>query len=285
MKLSNEAFPYPILTSGNEIDADYEDSAFQCTLSGFTQVEENNKKFIKVSCTFLCSEENIKKHIDNNKAKYSIHVKSKSTGFNNIFVKKDNVDHFLLPLNKLYKQIQITPLIIAVDEINKFTSDNFNDEYLIDNDKKIYSKFDINYGDILAFDETIYKYINHEPQSLTSLLSAKLDKNLPPFVYSINPNDDYKLVIYMGENIYSMFKDPDQKEFIITGIIKDCILIAINEFKENEEQTIEKKWAFLVIDKLNEMKINLDDLADINELNILAQKISSHYGIERIGKV
>ena len=89
----------------------------------------------------------------------------------------------------------------------------------------------------------------------------------------------------MGENIYSMFKDPDQKEFIITGIIKDCILIAINEFKENEEQTIEKKWAFLVIDKLNEMKINLDDLADINELNILAQKISSHYGIERIGKV
>ena len=284
MKLINEAFPYPILSPDVTNNSDYKDSAFQCNFEEFNNIEKDGTEYLQIKCNFLCSEKNITQCIENNNAQYGLHVKSSSTGFNKLFTMINDDGIFWVPITSLYNKIEITPLIVCIRNIANFSSIDFNDEYLIDdNGQKKLPQYNLKVGDIIAFDDVHTKYLNYERLSMESLLVAQRDEEAPPFIYSIDTNTNYYLVIKMGSKIFEMFNNPEKRDYILSGIIKDCILVALCEYMNNKDDIIEKRWAHLIIEKLEESKIDLNDLKDdIDEINKLAQSISSKYGIERL---
>ena len=56
MKLSTQAFPYPVLSPREDNDTDYKDSSFQCKLNFASEISDNGKFAVEYSCLIINAE-------------------------------------------------------------------------------------------------------------------------------------------------------------------------------------------------------------------------------------
>ena len=75
MKLNTQAFPYPVLTNEDGPGADYNDSAFQCSLTFASSVNDDNS--IKIEYYFMLSNDAIEALLNNESARLSLGAASK----------------------------------------------------------------------------------------------------------------------------------------------------------------------------------------------------------------
>lgn len=283
MKLKTEAFPYPVLSPYSSSDNDYIDSAFQCTIITSKIKDQSDNEFIKVGYDIILSNNEIKSLIKSKKASYSLEVTCSSTGYKNIFNLETENGFVNIPIVDLYQRVVIYPLIVVLIDIDDYSSEDLNSEYLIANanGSKSFRKFKLKQGDMIAFDEPTVKYLDYEPLGIKSLLKVVLDEELDTDSYSIDTNDDNELIIRMGEDLRKLWGNNDTKELLYMPVIKDCILVALDEYKKDKEGIIEKKWANLFLEIIDRNE-RLDEDISVNDLNLIAQKISKKFGLLKI---
>ena len=112
-------------------------------------------------------------------------------------------------------------------------------------------------------------------------MKVVLDEELDTDSYSIDTNDDNELIIRMGEDLRKLWGNNDTKELLYMPVIKDCILVALDEYKKDKEGIIEKKWANLFLEIIDRNE-RLDEDISVNDLNLIAQKISKKFGLLKI---
>lgn len=283
MKLKTEAFPYPVLSPYSSSDNDYIDSAFQCTINATKSKDQDGNEFIKIEFDIMLSNDEIKSLIKNKKASYSLEVTCSSTGYKKIFNLENENGFVNIPIDDLYQRVVIYPLIIIKTDVVDYSSRDLNPEYIISSTKesKNYRKFKLKQGDMIAFDEPTVKYLDYEPLGIKSLLKVVLDEELDPDSYSIDTNDDNELIIRMGQDLRKMWGEHETKELLYMPVIKDCILIALDEYRKDKEAIIEKKWANLFLEIIDRNE-RIDEDISVNDLNLIAQEISKKFGLLKI---
>ncbi len=284
MKLNTEAFPYPVLSPYNFENNDYVKTTFECEIN--TSIHSENKQnYIKFEHNISISNKEINVLINNNKAKCMLLIICKSTGFRHMYTLNNLNSVLCIPISKFYERVEVFPLIVTVSDVESYTSEDLNREFLIINNegKEEFRKFKLKAGDLIAFDNPIRKYIDFKPLGLRSLLKVVLAEEIDPHTYSINPNENDALEIRMGSEFHSLWNKENIKEYLFMAVIKDCILVALDEYRVNKDITQERRWAKLFIDEID-IEHELNEETSVDDLNLLAQKMSKKFTLNKIKK-
>ena len=280
-KLRSEAFPYPVLT--NDEDGDYDESLFDSEITLQIKETENNiDDELEVKYQLTLENTEINELISKGEADFAILVISSSTGFRELFYTNKNVKgSFSIKLVDVYGNIEFEPQIIIRANKVRFTSRDLNNEFQMDNSETPY--FNLSKGDPIAFSDTIIKNISFEPLRLESLIVDNEDTSLDPNVYSIDPSNNDRLIINMGEQYFKKWRDRESRKFLISCVFKDVILFALKEYLDNKEDVEQKRWASLIIEKFKDVEENQRDLKDdFDKLNRIALQIAAKYTLDKI---
>ncbi len=273
MKVNSQSFPYPMLTPA-DAGNDYYGVAFQCVLDFDDKLDENEN--IILDYENMLSVEEIQDLIDKNSAQYCLEIACSETLFRKIF-NLDRKGQLKLDATLFHGKVDFTPMVVTKGCVPDYYSVDFNPEYGGET-------FDLNAGDILATDDTTTHYIEFTQLAFDSLVKIRTDEDLPPLVYSIDPTPQH-LYITMGKDIRSIWNeignDKEKQSYLAMSVYKDCLLMAIEELVNNEDAE-SQQWARSLLNKLRTLKISLPNVADLNEMNIIAQKLIKDVGIGRI---
>ena len=186
----------------------------------------------------------------------------------------------LLPLNiyKLHGKVEFQPQIVVKAEIKKFSSKSLNEEFGGDT-------FALKPGDVLAIDETKLQFLEFNKLRFETLIRVRKATEIDPFSYRIDLTRNY-IYILMGKNLFELWNelryDKDKRPFLAMSIYKDCFLHALEELQVNFEEVIENRWARALTLKLEELKVQLPDAKDLNEINLIAQKILESESVKKL---
>ena len=77
MKLSSQAFPYPVLSPNEDNDTDYKASSFQCKLKFASEISDSGEFDVEYSCLITNTE--IEKLINDGSASFAIDLNCSDT--------------------------------------------------------------------------------------------------------------------------------------------------------------------------------------------------------------
>ena len=276
MKLDTQAFPYPVLTNLEGPGADYKDSAFQCSLK-FSDTVQDNQSF-ELEYLFMLSNEEINDLIETGDASYAIEISCTDTLKREIkFLDSSGTTH--IDASELYGRVDFTPMVIVRNAKSAFTSIDLNEEY--EN-----ASFDLNFGDIIAIDDTWTKYIEFNNLSFDSLIRVNTSDELDPLDYRIEPTPSI-IWIYMGVEIRDIWNELQQnkelKPALAMSIYKDVIYLAIEEMISDEHSET-NRWARSLRGAIESMGLSVPAEQDFNQINVISQKLVQQIGIKKFGK-
>jgi hypothetical protein len=283
-KTNSEAYPYPILT--NEEQGDFVESFFRSDVAlDISDEEADEQPLLLLKYKLDLSNNEIQKLIDEGDADFCFLIKSRATGYRELFFTKGaKIGELLLPLHDVYQRVEIEAKIIITAENVTFSSNDLNEEFK--HDDGVDPIFELSYGDPIAFSDIIIKVVSFEPLTLQSLLRVNLNAELNPNVYSVDTSSNEYLSINMGKNFKEKWDDGESRKFLISGVIKDAILISLKEFILNREDVLSKRWASLVVEKFVEIEDDLQNYKDdLDKLNEIALEIAAKYTIAKMEQV
>ena len=274
MKLNTQSFPYPVLTNLEGPGADYKDSAFQCSLQFSNSVSEDNT--FEIEYVFMLSNEELANLINLKKASYALEISCTETLKREVkFV--DESGFLKVDAAELYGKVDFTPMIVVKEKGVEFTSTDLNDEYQG-------AVFTLNFGDIVAVDETWTKYIEFNNLSFDSLITVVTDEKLEPFEYEVHPSPNI-VFVRMGtsmRDLWSFMKqDKVLKPALAMSVYKDVIFLAIEDLVTNEESET-YRWSRSLRSSIEAASLQLPVERDFNQINTLAQKLIHQIGVKKI---
>ena len=275
MKLSSQAFPYPVLSPNEDNDTDYKASSFQCKLNFANEISSNGEFAIEYSCLIINTE--IEKHINDGSASFAIDLSCSDTLRREIIF-LDREGQLQLDAFNLYGKVEFTPLIVTKKIIQNFTSHDLNEEFGG-------NKFTLQIGDIIAFDETWVKYFEFNNQSFDSLVKVRMVKEVEKLSYSIETTQTF-IYINMGSEMYKLYQElqsPKHKGILGISIFKDVLYLAISDLITNDE-TENQQWARSFRNKIEELGFSIPDEPDFNSINLMAQSFVHEIGVNKLLK-
>lgn len=275
MKLNTQAFPYPVLTSDDGAAADYQDCAFQSTFMFEPDVQKNGDISIKYS--FQISNDEISDLIESKKASFAVDLNCPDTLKREMYFLEDQG---LLTINAfdLYGRVDLTPLIVVRNSVKGFTSVDLNPEFGN-------AVFDLQVGDVIAFDDTMTKYFEFNNQSFDSLVKTRMNDDLDPFAYIIEPTPSF-IYITMGKDMHKLYKEMSatkHKSILGMSIFKDVLFLAIEDLVTSDDAE-NQQWARSFITSIQELGFEIPDEPEFNKINLLAQKFVQKIGAEKLFK-
>lgn len=278
MKVDTQAFPYPVLTEDGGSAADFVDSAFEAAIE--SSIEGDKNQIWILSYKFNLSNEAIHTLIEMHNATYALEIKCSDTLFRKVFRMRQE-GRLEIPSDEIFGKVEITPMIVITHKINGFSSDDLNEEFGN-------NTFSLEPGDVVAINSTLVQYFDFNPLKFESLVKVKTSDDIDPFSYSIHLDSEAIYIIMgrkMREGWNNANQDKNARPYLAMSVYKDCVLVALGRIISDKD--IEsRKWARALNSKLAESNISLpSDDADLDHLNLLAQKITSSIGIERLLKI
>ena len=275
MKLSSQAFPYPVLSPNEDNNTDYKASSFQCELNFANEISSNGEFAVEYSCLITNTE--IEKLINDRSASFAIDLNCSDTLRREIIF-LDREGQLQLDAFNLYGKVEFTPLIVTKKIIQNFTSHDLNEEFGG-------NKFTLQIGDIIAFDETWVKYFEFNNQSFDSLVKVRMVKEVEKLSYSIETTQTF-IYINMGSEMYKLYQElqsPKHKGILGISIFKDVLYLAISDLITNDE-TENQQWARSFRNKIEELGFSIPDDPDFNSINLMAQSFVHDIGVNKLLK-
>lgn len=244
----HKSFPYPVLRP--DID-DYINAEFQVTVDVLgvknnTQIEANVK--------IALSSDEIRKQIENGNATISIVFSCRDTYF------RDAISTNKFELTKRYGsgqfrgEVVISPFIVAVKPIGKFTAKGINPEF---------GKTDFSFaiGELLAADEPKVVYIDRDLfRPISSILQLVKQDTLKGFEWQIGFDED-KLRILLSpeakEIIDQARNAPQNRAILINSLYFGAIMEAIQKLKDSEGSYAHLRWAEVIKQQCHNAAISL----------------------------
>lgn len=276
MKFHNRAFPYPILDTTDEFRQDFSDGDFQAVVEEVALEEEEQ---ISVQVTYACSVSEIVELIESGKATYALLVICPSTLIRRAFVSESATQKINLNINDFFGEVELIPQVVVTGEVHGFSSEDLHEEY-----RDI--GFDLYPGDVLAVGDSEIRTFEFEGLRLEHLIKARLNETLDPNQYDVVLGES-KIYIDMGAKLHQIYgelkQDAAAKPLVFMSIYKDMFLIALQELA-SEEGAEDKRWAASMLELAAGTGLPLNHTSNLNEINLIAQKILQGDTVDRLSK-
>ena len=270
MEIKYKLYPYPVLA---EYTDDYKAGSFDVNIDIIKEGYD-----IKVSFLSTLTSSSLKKLIQDGKAHYVYHLECAQTGFRKVLSTQKVEDVEILSNKNVNGKLQICPFIVAVDDIDVYTSDEFHDDYAG-------QAFSIEAGCVMAVGRMVTVDISKDIDDLANT----------PSVFSIIRNADAtckqmlvdmsgrKIVIKLPLNDYysykTLSKTPQSQSILNSLTIIPALTYVLGEIKtlsiEDRIENRDNLWYKTVKKALLtqfDCDIESDDFNSRNSLE-LAQKL------------
>lgn len=226
----NNSFPYPVLTSEND---NYINSKFETAI----EVQKSfGQLYINLKCNLQDSM--ISKLIEEEKAKYALHVECPQTSFRQIFQSDNPYIMANIPDNRLRGKVDVHPFILANKRVENYENLNLND---------FYKGFPISFekGNIVALGEAVEITLfeeDEESQNLPSIVTIRRSESAKDMVVSLNSP---QIIIELPKHVYDNYAQNAEsrlKETILSLVILPCLVDVFYALKEDSTDYGEYKW-------------------------------------------
>lgn len=188
MEIKYKLYPYPVLSFYSN---DYGTGTFDVTID---IVRDGYDLRIDFMANLHC--QSLEKCIKEGTAMYVYHLECAQTGFRTVVQTNEISEVYTLMSKKVNGKLQICPFIVAMNDINAYTSPDFHKDY-----QGI--TFDIEAGCVMAVGKMITVDISKNTDDLANI----------PSIFSISKNPD--------ESCKQMLVDMSQRKIIIKLPISD----------------------------------------------------------------
>lgn len=135
MEIKYKLYPYPVLSSYSD---DYKTGSFDATID---VVRDGYNYRLDFLATLTC--QSLLERIKNGDAKYVYHLECAQTGFRTVIQTDQLSETYTLFSQTVNGKLQICPFVVAVKDLNGYSSSDFHDDYQGE-------VFDIEAGCVLA---------------------------------------------------------------------------------------------------------------------------------------
>lgn len=163
-------YPYPILRAN---PVDYKSSIFSVDIKKDTQKNGYNLKV-----AYEVNNYQIKELIDKHILAYATQLQCISTWYRDLIISDSDILDIFIPSDMVHERVDLCPCIIATERIEKFTNDDFTEDY--DG-----IPYEINKGEVVAIGER---------QKFDAIYKNDIIKKGDPIVHFVN--DDEATVLY-----------------------------------------------------------------------------------------
>jgi hypothetical protein len=265
----SRSFPYPVVTIGG---SDYENTIFMNEVSlGFEL--ENSASLPKISWELNIDNESIQSLLADRKAGFVLDVLSKETLTRESFSVSPSGSKSYAA-GELYGSVEVTPYLLAIEEIPVFRPLDLNLEY---GD----ITFEIGKGDVLAIGETFLFEIIPDTTALPDEMVVRLSTDLDKDTYEISLSGS-TIIVLAGSAVKEYWdrvhEDPAEKSHLYQSIYKDCVHVALQKIVEGDEDSL---WAKSLLSTLESKGLSIPAAPNENDLNVIALKIMAEKGIQK----
>ena len=273
MRIGKRLFPYPILNN-DKLYSHYKDSTFE--LQYDEMVTDENYTLQNIHCNI--TSEYLKQLVSEDKASVIVIVECAGTMFRKYYDIGLNPTIIIIPIADLNGKITVSAYVVAKQDINNFSSDEFLDDY------EGY-EFAIEKNDILAVDAGFVNKVDFDEENdnkKSSIFLVIKDKTIKDETMKVD-FDSSKINIYLPEeqwNTYDKTKRIGKFQSLYFSILAvPALVYSIQELRKTgallDNLRMDYKWfnAFLVSYKeLNEEELTDEDFITM-DVNIEAQKL------------
>jgi len=235
MEIRYRLYPYPVLASF--LPEVYKTSYFKVVIN---EVQDGYNR--KLMFTAYLKNRELQNLIEKNKANYVYHLECAQTGFRKVIETKKECESYTLEEKKVKGRLQICAFIVAKENLQGFTSEDFDEDYSG-------LKFDIDAGCVLA--------VNGSQISI-DIVDDFEDLANTPSIFSIIQNQDQKItemkIDYFKEKIvillpyynYTYYKSLNQNaelQSLLTSLVIMPALVYILDIIKNSDGEAKAEFA------------------------------------------
>lgn len=235
----DNSFGYPVLRPDND---DYIGCAIQSSINA---AADTSLSQITVTYLIKISAPEIIQLIADGKASLLLYGECRDTWFDITHYPVSNEGAFVIDKGLIDGLFVLTCLVVAKEDIPKFSSVKFNPEYGG-------ATFDISLGEIIAFDHTQTFYISRDSfRNVTSLFDYSENINLAMGEWDLVIDDD-RIKVQVHPNQLPLLRSAEgtskNKAVLLSGIFLPVLVHILNEMDRDEGEYSELKW-FQVIEQ------------------------------------
>ncbi|NFA03254.1 hypothetical protein [Weissella cibaria] len=231
MRLSNNSFPYPVLSSANSFDIDSEFKFGDSFSVNVDQVQIGQSDF-ELVVTYFLKNDDLQMMVNDGRAKVVAHVESTLTSYRNAIEFPENSDtvSFAVDASMIAKNIELTVLVVSNVMIEEYSNSGFNSELFGDN----YAVKNIMRGDILAFEPTIdieLQTVDSGPVGVQTFIKVAKSKNKSMMVNLDGeaikieiPTETYR--------VYAQMQNAKEVKMANFSLLVPALMLAVDDIKD-----------------------------------------------------
>lgn len=262
MKLKADLFPYPVLS--RELN-DYITSDFFTEIE-YKQISPSN---IELSIQFILKDPILENLIQNGKAVFAVHLEGVSSAYRELHKADQNTYTITVQLHsdKVSRKIEVNTMIIANQEISKYSNPNFNTNFY-GADYAIETVFE---GDIIAFDTMVELNID---------FSNKENPNTKSMIRVASKNQKYMTVdtdgdiiqVYLPPKAHDAYinlskSNESKKNMLLITVILPALSYVINQIKYDEIET-DREWFIALYGMLEKLNYDAQNIKTADSLKV-----------------
>ncbi len=182
-----------------------------------------------------------------------------------------------LPLQNLAGEVRLSPVLVCQRRINSYKVEGVNAEFG-------QGTFVLLEGDVVGAAPSTVFYIEFDQGAPKSIVRVEQDSTMPDFEYRFELRSN-QISIIMGQKARTVWEhfygNPDSTPFLVTSILKDCILMAMQDMALSDDRD-SMYWSRHLGNLLEEMEVEFDDKTPLDRLNQIAQSLLSEKGMKRL---
>lgn len=231
MKLSNNSFPYPVLSASDSLSFENE-FVFGDSFSVDVSQEQVGQSDFELVIQYKLKNDDLQKMINDGTALVLAHLESSLTSYRKAIPFPENKDTLRLSVDaeSVTKNIELTVLVVARIDIPEYMNSGFNPELFGED----YVVKNIMRGDILAFEPTVEIELQMEdsaPKSVQTFIKVSKSKNK-----SMTVNlDGESIRIEIPEaayKIYAQMQNAKEVKIPNFSLLIPALMIAVDDIKD-----------------------------------------------------
>lgn len=271
MVFRNKIFPYPIYHSEGDKNC-YTSTPFETNLR---KLDKENNDILNFVVNLKVFEQTLLELLEKKFITFFIHIECVETNFFKVVESSNTEIEILLETKDIHKKIQIHTFLIAKEDIDSFTSNNFIDIFA-GND------FFIERGNIVGIGDSflinVEKEFSNSPKtfSLFEINYHLLENN--SINYDISPEED-KIHINLPKKHYDLYlsvlENPEIRANLNALFILPVLISLVERIKFEEAIDRNTPWVGAIISaykNASKNQLDLDNKDSINSIEV-AQKI------------
>jgi len=230
----SDSFGYPVLRPGND---DYVLCEIQSRLNA---VADTSLSSVTVTYKVSIFVPEIIQLISEKKVELVIYGECRDTWFDIIqTIENEEEGSFSITDHKIDGEFELTCLVVAKEKITSYKSNKFNKEY---GDMS----FDIEKGEILAFDDPKIFYINRDAlRNITSLFDYSESEDLSIGEWDVFLEED-RIKVLVNRLQLPICRSAEgtnkNKAVLLAGLFLPIVVQIINEMSNSPEEYSERRW-------------------------------------------